>query len=96
MNLEEEVRKINCSHPYVQGNEQDQYIIICEHIEFVSNVSLTSCIYNLIALYFIFDIAYPSPLHSVFIFLQHFVFSLVDKQNVPDVVTRIVSVLKRL
>lgn len=99
MNLEEEIRKINCSHPYVivlQGNEQEQYIIICEHIEFVSTISFTSCIFCLLALYFIFDIAYPSSLYSVFIFLQHFVFGLVDKQAIPDVVTRIVSVLQRL
>lgn len=99
VNLEEEIRKINCSQPYVitlQGNEQDQYIIICEHIGFVSTSSFTSCIFCLLGLYYIFNIAYPTTLYSVFIFLQHFVFGLVDKQTIPDVVTRVVSVLQRL
>ena len=99
VNMEEEIRKINCSHPYVimlQGNELEQYVIVCEHIEFVNTTSVTSCIFCLLALYYIFDIAYPPPLYSVFIFLQHFVFGLLDKQTVPDVVTRIVSVLQRL
>ncbi len=99
VSLEEEVCKINCSQPYVvtlQGNQQDQCNIFCEHIWFVSTYSFTSCIFCLLALYYTFDIAYPSSLYSVFIFLQHFVFGLVDKQTIPNVVTRIVSVLRRL
>ena len=57
---------------------------------------ISSALLLLFSLYYVFDIAYPKPLYSVYIFIQHFVFEFVDQQKVPNSVTILQSMLAKI
>ena len=46
--------------------------------------------------YFIYDIAYPQPLYSLLIMIQHHIFGLEDEQPDSSAVVEIVSSLKNM
>lgn len=99
VNVGEEVKKINCSQPFLlvlEGDEHFNFMIMCENNVFLRIRDLTDGLFFLLAIYYIFDMSYPKSLHPVYMFLQHHVFSLIDKAHIPDVVIRIVSVLRNI
>ena len=99
VNIADKIKGINCSQPYLlvlEGDEHFNYMLICENEVFLRIRDLTDGLFYIIAMYYIFDMAYPKPLHPVYMFLQHHVFSLLDKAHVPDIVIRTVSVLKNI
>lgn len=99
VNIVEEVKKINCSQPFLlvlEGDDQFNYVIMCENSVFLQFGNLTDGLFFLLAVYYIFDMSYPKPLYPVYIFLQHHVFSLLDKAHIPDVVIRTLSVLHNI
>ena len=38
---------------------------------------------DIICYYYVLDISYPKEMYSLLIFLQHFVFGIVDSGNIP-------------
>jgi len=60
-------------------------VLICAEQEpLFESKSLQGTIIDLIATYFVFDVASPKPLATILIFFQHYVFNLKDKQSVPN------------
>ena len=51
---------------------------------------------HLMAAYLIFDIAYPKPLNSLLLMIQHHIFSLKDIQVDTPAVLEVVTSLKRM
>ena len=87
VNLEEEIYKIDKGSPYILCLASDvghQYFVVIERKLLAESGNLTTALINLIAVYFTFDVVYPKPLYSVFIFIQHYLFNLPDQQEVPN------------
>lgn len=97
--MEQEVQKFACNYPYivpVKTDEHIQYYVAAERVLFAESKSLFSAILNLISVYFTFNIMYPKPLYSLFIFVQHIVLLVKDSQHTPTSVTSLVSALDKL
>ena len=58
--------------------------------------SFKSALIDLMGSYFIYDIAYPQPLYSLLIMIQHHIFGLEDEQPDSPAVVEIVSSLKNM
>ncbi len=69
---------------------------VVEGSRLVQSTDLSTALVNLFSAYFAFDIGYPPELYPVFIFFQHYVFGLKDKQKVPVSVTTTVGTMPRL
>lgn len=92
-------QRIKINSPYILASstaEEVSFHIMVER-ESISEVStFKSSLIHLIASYFIFDIAYPKQWYATFIFLQHHLFGLTDKQRVPPNLIEMVTILKRM
>ena len=87
-NIEEAVLGVEENHPYVAvavGDSTLQVHLTAERCLLGSTSNAIGTLVALISIYYICNIAYPKSLFPVCIFLQHFVFHIVDKQKVPDV-----------
>ena len=101
MDLEKEVSEVQQSAPFliVTGRseaENCQFFICCEQDVYLESTSLTDAVIDLIATYFVYDVVYPKPLKSIFIFLQHYVLDLKDEQQVPPLALKLVKSLKNI
>ena len=84
----------------VNGLDENQYMVVAigdsailinitaERYLFGSASNAIGALVGLIAFYYTFDIVYPKPLYPIYIFLQHFVFKIVDTQKIPETVKR--------
>ena len=61
------------------GAESTQYFIICENAILFESKSLCDVFVDLIASYYVFDIAYPKSVAAILLFFQHIVFNLNDQ-----------------
>ena len=100
VNLEEEVRKIKQAAPYIiitgeAGSESAQYYVCCESKTWIESKNLKDSLTDLLATYYVFDIAYPSALAPMFIFMQHFVWGVNDEQVVPTSTGKLISNLAK-
>ena len=68
--------------------EETSYYVVVEHEVMTCELStFSSALIHLIGTYFIYDIAYPKPLYSLLIFIQHHILNLSDAQkDTPTVV----------
>ena len=80
----------------VHSNENRQYLIVAEKRVYLEASSLQKALEALFCMYYVYDMAYPKPLHSVFIFIQHFILKLVDNQRVPASVLSVQSAVTKL
>ena len=55
-----------------------------------------SALIHMMGSYFIYDIAYPKPLQSLLLMIQHYVFGLEDSQPDTSAVIEIVTSLKKM
>ena len=78
------------------GTETSQIFVCCERQIYLESKSMRDALLDMMATYFVFNIAYPKGLHGILIFLQHNVFNLVDQQTVPSVVKTLVGNLLKL
>ena len=91
-NVDEAVLKLNENHGYLSatlGDSSLQVYLTAERCVLGSSNNALSTLVALMGIYFTCNIAYPKPLYPICIFLQHFVFNIVDEQKVPDIVKRI-------
>ena len=89
------------SEPYILavGNSvQDliQFAVIVEHQIVTEPASMSGAILDLMSTYFAFHISYPPKNYGVFIFLQHLVLDLKDRQKVRHAVVAVISTLNQL
>ena len=96
------VSEIEQSAPYilqtriVVADENSQLFVCCEQAIYVESSSVKDVIIALISTYFVYDIAYPKPLNAIFLFLQPYVFKLIDNQPLPPATLKLVGNLKKL
>lgn len=95
-----EVNEIPQTSPFititgVAGDENCQFFICGEKDVFLESKTLKDAIIDLVAFYFVFDVAYPKYLNAILLFFQHYVFKLTDNQVVPMQVTKLVGNLKK-
>ena len=79
VNLEAEVAWIEQSAPFLTftgepGDENAQFFVCCEHIVIAECKTVKDAVIDLIAAYYVFDIAYPKCSNAMLLFIQHFVF----------------------
>ena len=75
IHLECEIGKISQKAPYVIAvgeyyGDNAQYFIVCEQAQLVESKSLLDSLIDLIATFYVFNIAYPSQLAGIFLFLH--------------------------
>ena len=76
--------------------DSTQFFIVCEQAILFESKSLRDAFIDLIATYFVFNIAYPKSVCGVMLFFQHFVFNLKDKQKQPPCLTKLSQNLSAL
>ena len=84
IDMDDEIHKNSQKAPYViaigeHGKDITQYFIICEQAQLCECKSLLDSLIDLIATFYVFDIAYPSQLAAVFLFLQQSVLGIKDR-----------------
>lgn len=101
IDIDEAVSKVQQSAPYlvitgIPGDMNCQVFVGCEQEIFFECNSVKDSIIDLIGTYFVFNITYPKYLISIFLFFQHFVFNLKDKQAVPMTTVNLIRNLQKL
>ena len=95
LDLPSYVKAIPMKAPYLlvsSSNEETTFQVVVEQEIISELLSFQSALVMLIGTYYIFDIAYPKPLYSLLIFIQHQIFGLRDAQrNTPSVVEMVTS-----
>ena len=72
---------------------EDQFFITVEKQIVVNSSCINTALLDMMSVYFTFDIAYPKPLYSLLLFVQHFILNIRDSQPVPNNVTVLVTAL---
>lgn len=97
VDLEAQIKK--CDVPVYIGvvisSAAIELFVVAEGIIFETTDSFNEVLTSLLATYYTFNIQYVS-LYAFFIFIQRFVFGLVDSQTVPPIVTRTISSMDNL
>lgn len=101
VDLNSEVHSLKQAAPFLvylgePGYESAQYFIACEQTVLCESKSVLDSFIDLIATYYVFNIAYPRAISPILIFLQHFVFDLVDSQDVPSTTSKLITNLSKL
>ena len=101
VDVDEAVSTVEQSAPYLvitgtPGSINCQVFIGCEQEIFFESNSIRDSIIDVIGTYYVFNISYPKYLNSIFLFIQHFVFNLKDKQPVPITASNLVRNLQKL
>lgn len=101
VDVDEAISTVEQSAPFLvitgtPGSINCQVFIGCEQEIFFESSSIRDSIIDLIGTYFVFNISYPKYLNSIFLFIQHFVFDLKDKQPVPMNVSNLIRNLQKL
>ena len=78
------------------GQHDCQVFICAEKSIFLESQSLKDSIIDLIAVYFIFNIAYPKYLDAILLFFQHFVFKIKDQQRLPNSTVKLIGNLQKI
>ena len=99
--LDKEVQKIPQSAPFIvvtgsPGLEQTQYFIACEQSIFCESKSVRDAVIDLMATYYVCNIAYLRGLNAILLFLQHTVFELKDSQALPQSTAKLVNNLLKV
>ena len=99
--MEREISQIQQSAPYLVITglleaENCQFFVCSEQDILLESKSVKDAIIDLIATYFVFDIAYPKQLNAIILFFQHYVFELTDDQPVPGATIKLVENLQKL
>ena len=77
------------------GDDNCQVFICCEQSVYLESSNIKQAIFQLIATYFVYDIAYPKPLAPILVLLQHHIVQLKDKQPIPPAAIKLLGNLKR-
>ena len=72
------------------------YHVVVEQEPLCEVSTFLSAIVHLIGSYYIYHIAYPKPLNSLLIMIQHFIFGIKDSQRDPVPVIQTVTSLKHM
>lgn len=96
-----EIGKNKQSAPYVvitgtPGTENAQYFVTCEQEIFIEAKSMQDCLLDLVATYYVCNIAYPKALSAIMLFIQQTVLNLKDHQLVPPALTKLVNNLNKV
>lgn len=99
--MEQEVTSIEQAAPYIAitgtaGDENAQFIVCSEKQIVLESSSMRDAVLNLMASYFVFDIAYPKGLSAILIFIQHEIFGITDNQNIPMSAAKLMGNFKKL
>ena len=101
VDIDEEVKQIGQSEPYIvatgqPGDENAQFFIACEQAILLESKSVQDALVDLIATYFVFDMAYPKSVSGILLFFQHVVFGIQDKQKSPPCLSKLMHNLSTL
>lgn len=99
--METETSEIQQAAPYLLITglleaENCQFFVYSEQDILLESKSVKDAIIDLIATYYVFDIAYPKPLNAVLLFFQHHVFQIKDDQPIPGATAKLVDNLQKL
>ena len=73
---------------------EDQYHIIVDQLLMYSCNDLAAALIDLLCYYYVFNMAYPKNMFSLYIFLQHFILGLKDCSKLPTCVLSLSSNLQ--
>ena len=99
--MEKETSEIQQAAPYLLTTglleaENCQFFVCSEQDILLESKSVQDAIIDLIATYYVFDIAYPKPLNVVLLFFQHHVFQIMDDQPIPGMTLKVVENLQKI
>ena len=98
VDLDTEVGKISQSAPYIiitgeAGQETTQCFIACEKAIFTEAKSIQDAVVDLLAVYYVCNIAYPRGINAILLFLQHTFFELNDSEMLPTPTSKLIHTL---
>ena len=77
-------------------NPKRQYFVCVEKSILTECCDMPETVVTLIAAYFTFNMSYPLSLYSPYIFIQHHILGISDKQRVPNNATILFSAISKL
>ena len=86
------VGSISC----MDWNSRRRFYVCCEQSVLTESKNVRDAIIDLMATYYVFDMAYPKTISAVMLFFQHSVFKLLDNQALPGTTSKLVSNLSKL
>lgn len=101
IDVDAEILEVTQSEPFllvigIPGAENFQVFVCCEKEILMESKSIKDSLLDLIATYFVFDIAYPKFISAILLFFQHFVINLCDQQPIPSTVSKLAGNLQKL
>lgn len=99
IDIEDEIQNVAEVSPYivVLGDISGcQYFIVCEKEVLVEAKSMKDAIIDLMAAFYVFDIAYPKSTAPVLLFIQRYVLNIKDSQPMPPSCSRLITSLNKL
>lgn len=95
------MKKIPQAAPYlvstgVPGDENAQFFIACEQAILCESKSLRDAIVDLVAAYYVFDMAYPKGAGGILYFFQQYVFNIKDSSPLPTCTVKLVNNLSKV
>jgi len=97
-NLEQDVLDFPTNHPYIAvviGNTF-QCFITAEYFALCKAKSFSDAIYDLIAAYYLFNIAYPKPIDPILTYIQKLVLNVNDPVKIPTVFVKIAAAIDKM
>ncbi len=86
-----------CNYPYVAmvlGDCSVQFFVVVERLVLCESDDFLAVLFDLVCVYFAFNIQYPRALYAVLLFIQHYILGIKDNQPIPAAPTRVLSTMK--
>ena len=97
-NLDDAVMSLTDNHPYIAmviGGSSAQLFLVAERCV-LEAIEESTVFVGSIAAYYAFNMAYPKPILSVLLFIQHYLLVVKDKQPAPIALTKFLSSLDKI
>ena len=93
------IDQVDVCTPYIVVVEPDdaenlQYFLVVEKQVYMECRKFSTALLCLFCVYYTFNISYPKPLYSVFIFVQTYVLGIKDGYTVPANVNSLITALR--
>lgn len=92
--IDKEVRTVPNNYPYIVmalGDQALQYFVVGERLVLCKSDNFIESLFDLLCVYFTYNIQYPKSLSAVLLFVQHYILGIKDSQRIPPALIRVVS-----
>lgn len=93
------IAQVAVNNPYITvifSRNDVEFYLVAERCIISELSNIYKAVFCLIAIFFVFNMSYPSPMKHVLIFIQHMILGLVDKEKPSPLVVKVHSSIHAL